>query len=605
MSSSSEAPLKESSRRVSADAAPRDWQRLLGASSLEEFAAGWLALAGGRTRAARGVLVVRKPDSERYAPIAFFPEGEPCGSFLADVAERALAESRPAVVEGDGGGLGIAIPVECGRRLEAIAALEWTTPVPESRDDLLRELRWATPWIERRLARAAGDAVPGRDAPLVEMVRRVAAAARFEDGARAAATDLAIAFGCERVSVGVADGGRTRLAALSHAAQFDPRLALPRALEAAIAEACLAGKPLLHPAGDGQAASKALAALAQEGDGGCILCFPCGVIGFCFERREAFNDEALRDIGSACTLLAALLDLQRVTQEPLARRAWSRAKAHAGHWFGPRAGRRRVVAASLVFVLAVLAFAEGEFRVAGDAVLEGSVRRVITAPFDGYVASAHARAGDVVKQGAPVAALDDRDLRLDRVRVASQHAQYARQIQEAAAKHDRGQMQILQAQVAQAEAQLQLLDEQLKRARLAAPFDGLVVSGDLSQTIGGAVKKGETLFEVAPLSGYRVVVQVDEGEIASVEAGQKGTLLLAAITDRSFAFTVTVVTPVARAREGRNTFRVEAALEGAPERLRPGMEGVAKIETGPRKLVWIWTHRFTNWLRLTLWSLWP
>jgi hypothetical protein len=35
------------------------------------------------------------------------------------------------------------------------------------------------------------------------------------------------------------------------------------------------------------------------------------------------------------------------------------------------------------------------------------------------------------------------------------------------------------------------------------------------------------------------------------------------------------------------------------------MEGVAKIETGTRNLVWIWTHRFTNWARLQLWSLWP
>jgi hypothetical protein len=35
------------------------------------------------------------------------------------------------------------------------------------------------------------------------------------------------------------------------------------------------------------------------------------------------------------------------------------------------------------------------------------------------------------------------------------------------------------------------------------------------------------------------------------------------------------------------------------------MEGVAKIETGRRNLVWIWTHRFTNWLRLKVWSLWP
>jgi RND family efflux transporter MFP subunit len=300
-----------------------------------------------------------------------------------------------------------------------------------------------------------------------------------------------------------------------------------------------------------------------------------------------------------------ILELQRQADVPVVVRAAAAVRAWGAGFAGPKARRRQLLAAAALLILAGLVFGKAEFRVAGDAVLEGSVRRVLTAPFDGYVAASNARAGDTVKEGASLAALDDRDLRLERVRVGSQRAQFARQIQEATAKHDRGQTQILQAQLAQADAQLELLDEQLRRARLISPFDGLVVSGDLSQSIGAAVRKGEMLFEVAPLEGYRVVVFVDEGEIAAVARGQKGTLLLAAIPDASFPFSVTAVTPVARAREGRNTFRVEARLEGAPPRLRPGMEGVAKIETGPRNVVWIWTHRFTNWARLALWSVWP
>ena len=41
----------------------------------------------------------------------------------------------------------------------------------------------------------------------------------------------------------------------------------------------------------------------------------------------------------------------------------------------------------------------------------------------------------------------------------------------------------------------------------------------------------------------------------------------------------TKITPVSTAKDGRNLFRVEAELGAhADERLRPGMEGVAKIE---------------------------
>jgi hypothetical protein len=35
------------------------------------------------------------------------------------------------------------------------------------------------------------------------------------------------------------------------------------------------------------------------------------------------------------------------------------------------------------------------------------------------------------------------------------------------------------------------------------------------------------------------------------------------------------------------------------------MEGVGKIEVEQRKLVWIWTHTLTDWIRLWLWSRLP
>jgi hypothetical protein len=35
--------------------------------------------------------------------------------------------------------------------------------------------------------------------------------------------------------------------------------------------------------------------------------------------------------------------------------------------------------------------------------------------------------------------------------------------------------------------------------------------------------------------------------------------------------------------------------------LRPGMEGVGKIDVGTRKLAWIWAHPLLNWARLAMW----
>ena len=62
---------------------------------------------------------------------------------------------------------------------------------------------------------------------------------------------------------------------------------------------------------------------------------------------------------------------------------------------------------------------------------------------------------------------------------------------------------------------------------------------------------------------------------------------------------------LAKADDGANIFRVEASLDNPPELLRPGMEGVGKINAGQAKLIWIWTHEITDWFRLWLWSWWP
>src|SRR4029078_4929554 len=106
-----------------------------------------------------------------------------------------------------------------------------------------------------------------------------------------------------------------------------------------------------------------------------------------------------------------------------------------------------------------------------------------------------------------------RDLRLEQTRWSSELEQAERKYRVALAEQDRAAMAVLAAQVNQAEAQLQLVEARLARSSVAAPFDGVVVSGDLSQLLGTPVEQGKVLFEVAPLDRYRVILEVDERDI--------------------------------------------------------------------------------------------
>jgi len=186
-----------------------------------------------------------------------------------------------------------------------------------------------------------------------------------------------------------------------------------------------------------------------------------------------------------------------------------------------------------------------------------------------------------------------------------QQEELLKQLRQAMAERNPSQLQVLRAQLEQVRAQLARAEDQLARTQVTAPFDGVVVSGDLSQSLGAPVERGAVLYEVAPLTGFRVILEVDERDMSSVSVGQRGNILLSAFPQDPISFVVEKIAPVSTANEGRNFFRVEAKLDREEQRLRPGMEGVGKIEIDQRRYAWIWTHNIWTSLRLMLWKWLP
>jgi RND family efflux transporter MFP subunit len=272
---------------------------------------------------------------------------------------------------------------------------------------------------------------------------------------------------------------------------------------------------------------------------------------------------------------------------------------------GPSHVAAKLIAVALLGIAFYLSRATGTYRITADTVLEPAAQLSVATAFDGYIRTARVRAGDIVHKGDELATLDDREYQLERTRWQSQEDQSQRQYHEALGNGSASQVQIFAAQVAQARAQVALLDEQIARTRIKSPFDGVIVTGDLSQSLGVPVQRGQVLFQIAPLDSYRVILQVDERDIADVTVDKRGQLVLSGSPNDPLPFKVRRITPVSTTSEGRNYFRVEAELDSAPERLKPGMEGIGKIEIDARKLVWIWTHQATDWLKLKVWNWLP
>jgi len=255
-----------------------------------------------------------------------------------------------------------------------------------------------------------------------------------------------------------------------------------------------------------------------------------------------------------------------------------------------------------VVFLALLLFVPVPYRVGAPARLEGSIQRSLTAPADGFLNRAHVRPGELVKAGQVLVELAEQELQIERGRWAAEVAQHEDAYGAALARADRAQLVIAQAKAAEARAQLDLIDQQLARTKIVAPFDGIILEGDLTQSLGAPVQRGQTLLKLAPNHTLRLIVEVDERDIGRITLGARGSFAPAALPNARMRFRVERITPVALTGDGRNYFEVEAALSAADTALHPGLRGVAKINAGKRSTLWIWTHRGLEWLRMRLWA---
>jgi multidrug resistance efflux pump len=570
------------------------------------------------------------PGAAPPAPVARWPESGTDPLRLADICEKAL-EDRVGLVgalppvkgaPASGSSYAIAWPLTVDDEVRGVVAFEVAAESEEALSPAMEQLRWGAAWPElflRREGAQASEAALSEMKASFDLLATVVAEDDYQGALLRFVTELATLARCDRATYGTVEGHDVEIRAISHSAQFDRNMNLVRLIGRAMEEAVVQRGELRYPlpAGGKVLVTKDHEALSREQGGEAILTLPVWSGGryrgaVTLERPVdlPFGDGEAAVCRGIVAMVAPVLDLKRQKERHLALKAFDSLKEQAGRMVGPGYLGRKFALLVACAAVAYLSTAVGDYRITATTVLEPSIRRSVVSPFNGYVKEASVRAGDVVRKGSPLCTLDDRDLHLERAKWQNQKTQYERQQQEAVAVNDRAKANIIASQYEQASAQLDMVERQLKRTSLVAPFDGIVVNGDLSQRVDGAVEQGEVLFEVAPLNAYRVILQVVEYRIGDVRPGQRGELVLPARTDRRYGFAIEKITPISLQKDGQNYFRVEAKLDAsgpgaADATLRPGMEGTGKISVDRRKRIAIWTRDVVDWMRLKAWSWLP
>lgn len=605
---------EETANEPRQEAATDHWLALAQARTAEQLCQAWLPiLCGMLQRVHAGLLLLQDADGS-FAPAAVWPEDMDL-SYLGDVAQDALVKRQGVVRRDAAGQTRFAYPLASGENLFGAVVLDLYAADDMALTHAMRLLHWGAGWLidlyNRRSLREQDDRLE-RSSFLFDLALAALSESDFHKSSLAVVNRLAQRFNCHQVQLGLEKGKTARVAAVSHSAWFDDKANLVNLAAQAMNEAFdqRARVVLPEPEAGATLITAALRRYGEESGSASLCALPLEagnrVVGvWLLERDEPFTPAELDVLETLGLTLGPILDLKLTAEEGLAshgKRVWEKFLRRVTDTSRPGL---KLLAIASALALVFLALYPADYRVSAQAAVEGETQRVAVAPFQGYIREAPARAGDVVKKGQVLALLEDKDLKLERVRWEAELDVALRKEREAMANGDRVALRLASAQANQARAQLDLVVEKLDRVRVAAPFDGVVVRGDLSQELGSPVEQGKVLFELAPLDAWRVILKVDERDIAHVRDGVAGELVLTSLPGQSFPLKVKKVTPVSVAEEGRNYFRVECDLPRGAAKLRPGMEGVGKVEAGERSLLWIWTHRFTDWLTLKAWEWLP
>ncbi len=270
--------------------------------------------------------------------------------------------------------------------------------------------------------------------------------------------------------------------------------------------------------------------------------------------------------------------------------------------FGRTAWKLKLALALIALAIGAAAFIPSQAQPSFTARIDAADRRVVSSPFDGFLAEAPFQLGAVVPAGTVLVALEESDIRLELSQTQAELAEIDSELQTARAQRDAARTRLLEARRAQGEVSLNLLQRQLELARFETDRDVIVVGGDAWRRVGDRVRLGEPLLELAVDGAFRVRALVDEDWVSDLPQNAQATVLLTAYPERPIPLEVTAIGSDPVVQDGANSFPVWLAFQSEPEvQILDGMRGVVRIDVGERTVLEAYGRGALRWLRRTIW----
>lgn len=449
----------------------------------------------------------------------------------------------------------------------------------------------------------------------------VATAEGFDSAAMNLCNELSARTGAVRVSIGWVKGEQIKLKAISHSEQFDKKQDLSVQI-VRVMEECLDNDELVQYDPDGatsETVTREAQSLSTSQGGHTVLSLPLrragdtvGVMTLEFASNQRIGPDAARGLAVAADLLAPQLYDRFQNDRYLATKVGLSIKDTAAKVAGPKYMLPKTVAVCVIALLLVIfdlvpfVNIRPMYHVKSSFELVPKVESSFDAPMEGILEKVFVRPGDVVEAGQVLLKFKTLELEQERDRYNAERAQA--ELEMNSILQNPREDQLAQAGIAQqrmlaAQAQMKLMEIKIAQAEIKAPFAGTILNGDLRDKEGAPFRRGDPMMKMAPKGNLEAKFFVAERDIQDVKSGlQKGSLAVASAPSEKFDFKVIRIVPEASPKENVNVFEVFGEIENAPDNWLPRQVGDAKIEVGPRRIAWIWLHRFSDWAQIKVWQ---
>jgi RND family efflux transporter MFP subunit len=264
--------------------------------------------------------------------------------------------------------------------------------------------------------------------------------------------------------------------------------------------------------------------------------------------------------------------------------------------------RRSFLIASAAALIVFLAAVPLPLRVDGNAVVAPLHSAQIQPEVEGVVRDIYVREGQQVAAGQVIADIADWDLRAQLAQAQSKYQTALLQMNRALATGDGTEAGTQRVQADYWKSEVSRDQQVLDKTQLRSPINGVVATPHIENMLGKRLQYGDTFAQILDTSYAIVDVGIDDTDSSLLHTGSHAAIKLNSFPTRVFRGSVSVVSPKGTLVGDSRVFFARVAIPNPGGEIRAGMEGRGKVRVGLYPSGYVLFRRPMVWLYARLWS---